>query len=221
MRAALSILALTAMLLPCVAEAHPHIWISQFVRLISKDGKFTHVELEWRFDPFSSEIEIPLIDENQDGRLSSYEANSLGQEMMPELGKYGYMTWLNTGDKDFRPPKPPAFTVHIDDPASFTLPDWDRNAGDGQQITPLTKTVPLAGPRKRGPRNLVYVMRFELPTPAKIISVTTFDPEDFIRIEIDKASRPAGCTVGKHPTRKSEFVRGHPVFADVTSCRLP
>jgi ABC-type uncharacterized transport system substrate-binding protein len=85
MRATLSILAVLAMLLPCVAEAHPHIWISQFVRLISKGGKFTHVELEWRFDPFSSEIEIPLIDENQDGRLSSYEANSLGKEMMPEL----------------------------------------------------------------------------------------------------------------------------------------
>lgn len=221
MRTALSILALFAMVLPGVAEAHPHIWISQFVRLISKDGRFTHVELEWRFDPLSSEAEIPLIDENHDGRFSPHEVSSLGTEMMPDLEKYGYMTWLNTGDKDFRPPKPPVFTARIDDPASFTLPDWDHDAGHGEKTSPPSKKVPAPGSRKRAPRNLVYVMRFELPAPSKFVSVTTIDPEDFIRVEVDKASRPAGCKVGKHPTLKSEFVPGQPIFADMTSCRLP
>ena len=47
------------------------------------------------------------------------------------------------------------------------------------------------------------------------------DPEDFIRIEVDKASVPADCTLGKHPTHKTEFVRGYPVFADVVTCQLP
>ena len=112
--------------------------------------------------------------------------------MMPELEKYGYMTWLNTGDKDFRPPKPPIFTIRIDDPARFTPPEWDRDAGDGEKTTPPTKTVPAPDPRKRGPRNLVYIMRFELPKPAKFVSVTTFDPEDFIRVEIDKALEAGG-----------------------------
>jgi Protein of unknown function (DUF1007) len=216
MRAALAILALLAMFLPCVAEAHPHIWISQFVRLVSKGGLITHVELEWRFDPTSSEAEIPLIDENKDGRFSTTEVSLLGKEMMPELEKVGYMTWLNTGDKDFRVPKRPVFTAHIDDPAGFTPPDWDRDAGDGDVHPVAPRTEP-----QRRPRNLVYILRFELPKPAKFVSVTTFDPEDFIRVEIDKASRPAGCTVGKHPTYKSEFVPGQPVFADITSCRLP
>ena len=48
-------------------SAHPHIWIQQVVRVVAKDGKYTHVEIEWRFDPFSSEIEIPA-DRREPGR---------------------------------------------------------------------------------------------------------------------------------------------------------
>jgi hypothetical protein len=71
------------------------------------------------------------------------------------------------------------------------------------------------------PRNLVYVMRFALPQPAKTLSIVTFDPEDFIRFEIDRNSLSKGCTLDKHPTYKSEFVPGKPVFADRVACRLP
>ena len=46
------------------------------------------------------------------------------------------------------------------------------------------------------------------------------DPEDFIRIEVDKASVPAGCRLAKHPTYKAEFIRGYPVFADSVTCQL-
>ena len=59
---------LAGLLAPTIAMAHPHIWIQQLVRVVAKDGRYTHVEIEWRFDPFSSEIEIPLIDEDQNGR---------------------------------------------------------------------------------------------------------------------------------------------------------
>ena len=54
MEVAVALTALLAMLLSTGAEAHPHMWISQVVRVIAKDGKFTHVELEWRFDPTTS-----------------------------------------------------------------------------------------------------------------------------------------------------------------------
>ena len=124
------VLSLTALLAPTTAMAHPHMWIQQVVRVVAKDGKYTHVEIEWRFDPFSSEIEIPLIDENKDGKFSASEIKALEGDMMPELKNYGFLTWLNVGAKDVRPAKPPAFTARIDDPASFTLPDWDRSAGD-------------------------------------------------------------------------------------------
>ena len=53
-------LSLVALLMPTLAVAHPHLWVQQVVRAVAKDGKYTHVEIEWRFDPFSSEIEIPL-----------------------------------------------------------------------------------------------------------------------------------------------------------------
>jgi hypothetical protein len=205
---------------PVAALAHPHIWISQVVRVVAKDGKFTHVEIEWRFDPYSSEIEIPMIDENNDGKFSAQEVKTLGGEMMPELQKYGYMTWLNTGAKDFRPAKRPQFSARIDDPASFKPADWDSTAGDAGQAMPENKRVTQPPvPQKRGPRNLVYVMRFDLPGSPQAFTITTYDPDDFIRIEVDRASLPAGCTATKHPTHKAEFIRGYPVKADLVSCQ--
>ena len=123
-----------------------------------------------------------------------------------------------------RPAKPPVFTARIDDPARFTLPDWDRSAGDksghadaGEQARqPAHRAAPT------GPRNLVYVMRFELPQPAKTFSITTFDPDDFIRIEVNKDQIPAGLfPLAKSTAYKAEFVRGYPVFADTVTCQLP
>jgi ABC-type uncharacterized transport system substrate-binding protein len=217
------------LLMPMAAEAHPHIWIQQLVRLIAKDGKYTHVEIEWRFDPFSSEIEIPPIDEDHDGKISTGEVKSLADDMLPELKKFGFMTWLNTGPntgpgpgaKDFRPSTLPQFSAHIDDPASFKPPDWDRNAGDNGMPMPTNKRVDPSAPARQVARNLVYVMRFALPEPSKFVSITSYDPEDFVRIEVDKASVPAHCKLGKHPSYKAEFVRGYPVFADIVTCQLP
>ena len=224
MRTARALLvAIAGLLVSAAAQAHPHIWIQEVVRVVAKDGKYTHVEIEWRFDPFSSEIEIPLIDENKDGKFSAKETKVLADEMMPELKKYGYLTWLNTGSMDFRPPQRPTFSARIDDPASFIPPEWDRSAGDNADMPmPANKRATQPDPpRKKGPRNLVYVMRFALPEPTKMFSIVTYDPEDFMRLEIDKASIPAGCTLSKNPTHKTEFVRGYPVFADIVTCQLP
>ena len=216
-------LALVGMLAPAVALAHPHIWIQQYVRVVAKDGKYTHVEIEWRFDPFSSEVEIPLIDEDQDGKFSAREVKLLGDEMMPELKNFGYLSWINTGATDFRPTQRPQFSARIDDPASFVPPEWDRAAGDnaGMPMPPNKRAGDSSVPHKKGPRNLVYVMRFALPGPSKFVSITTYDPDDFIRVEVDKASVPAGCKLAKHPSYKAEFIRGYPVFADIVTCRLP
>src|SRR5215471_15360760 len=123
------LLALAGLLLPSLVSAHPHMWISQTVRTIAKDGKYTHVEIEWKFDPEASEDEIPAIDEDKDGKFSEEEIRLLVQDMMPELQKFGFMTWLNTGGKDFRPAALPTFAARIDDPPTFTPPDWDRTEG--------------------------------------------------------------------------------------------
>jgi hypothetical protein len=53
-----------------------------------------------------------------------------------------------------------------------------------------------------------------------VVTIASYDPDDFVRIEVDKDSLPAGCTLSKHPTYKAEFVRGFPVFADLVTCRL-
>jgi ABC-type uncharacterized transport system substrate-binding protein len=209
-------LAVTTLLGPAVASAHPHIWIAQQVRVVTQDGTYTHVEVDWRFDPQTSENEIPAIDEDKDGKFSDEEIRLLVGDTMTSLQKAGFMTWLNTGEKDYRPPAAPTFAARIEDPARFTPPDWDRTLGD--KDAPAQKHAAVAAHR---PRNLVYTMRFALPQPVKAFSITTYDPEDFIRFEVDKAKVPAGCTLAKHPTYKSEFVPGHPVFADKVSCNRP
>ncbi len=222
MKAAI-VLALGSLLLPAAASAHPHIWISQAVRVVTADGKYTHVEVVWKFDPETSEDEIPAIDEDKDGKFSEAEIKLLVQDSMPELQKFGFMTWLNTGAKDFRPATRPDFAARIDDPATFTPPDWNHTEGDGDGMPmPANKQAKIPPQKdKHSPRNLVYTMRFALPQPVKAFTVTTYDPEDFMRFEVDKATLPSGCTFDKHPTYKSEFVPGHPVFADRVSCQLP
>jgi hypothetical protein len=218
-------LAAVLMLAPGIASAHPHIWISQHVRAIEQGGQYTHVEIEWHFDPEASEGEIPPIDEDRDGKISMAETKSLADDMLPELQKVGFLTWLNTGMTDFRPPQLPTLVARIDDPATFTPPDWDHDDGDDKSAKdgmPMPENKRVTQPdRHAGPRNLVYVMRFALPQPVKAFTITTQDAEDFIRIEVDKDSLPKGCTLDKHPTYKSEFVPGKPVFADRVSCRLP
>jgi ABC-type uncharacterized transport system substrate-binding protein len=220
MRAAVA-LALAGLLLPGVASAHPHMWIAQTVRTIATDGKYTQVEIEWRFDPESSEDEIPAIDEDKDGKISPKELELLARDTMASLEKFGFQTWLNTGGKDFQPAKATVFTARIESPATFTPPDWDRSAGDGEKMPSNKRQELPAAPRAGPPRNLVYIFRFTLPQPTNTLSITTYDPEDFIRFEVDKATLPAGCRLDKHPTYKSEFVPGQPVFADRVSCRLP
>ena len=208
-------------LVPSVAWAHPHIWISQHVRPIVTDGKFTHVEIEWRFDPMASEEEIPPIDEDNDGKLSADEVKSLANDMLPELRKKGFLTWLNIGAIDFRPPTMPTLNARIDDPASFRPPDWNHDAGDKDAGMPMPRNKQVEKAPPPVPRNLIYIMRFELPQPVKSFTITSYEQEDFVRIEVDKASLPANCKLAKHPTYKSEFVPGRPVFADKVSCQLP
>jgi ABC-type uncharacterized transport system substrate-binding protein len=221
MKPAVLVLAAMVAVVPHLAAAHPHLWISQSVRVVSENGAYTQVEIDWKFDPHASEDEIPAIDEDKDGKFSDEEIRLLESDMMPELQKNGFLTWLNTGGKDFRPPRPAGFAARIDDPATFTPPDWDRGAGDGEKM-PANKSEALVLPAKPDKaRNLVYTMRFALPQPAKSFSITTYEPDDFMRVEVDKATLPAGCTLDKHPTYKAEFVPGMPVFADRVTCRLP
>jgi ABC-type uncharacterized transport system substrate-binding protein len=218
----LAIIATIAALVPAVVSAHPHIIVSQTVRAIETNGAYTDVEIVWKFDPHASEDEIPAIDEDKDGKVSDEEIRLLVRDTMPGFRQVGFLTWLNTGGADFRPPTDPNFTARIDDPATFTPPDWDRTAGDGMQMPENKRAAAPVDPdaEPHSPRNLVYTMRFALPQPVKSLSITTYEPDDYMRVEVDKLSLPVDCTLDKHPTYKSEFVPGQPVYADRVTCRL-
>ncbi|MBN9090509.1 MAG: DUF1007 family protein [Reyranella sp.] len=217
----LAALAAAMVLAPTFATAHPHVIISQAVRVIEEQGAYTQVEIEWRFDPYASEDEIPAIDEDKDGKISPEELALLVRDTMPSLQQFGFQTWLNTGDNDFQPRTTSVFTAAIENPATFKPPEWDRTAGDGEKMPENKRQEQPADPAAGPPRNLVYTFRFTLPQPARTFTITTYDVDDMIRFEVDKASLPAQCALDKHPTYKSEFVPGQPVHADRVTCRLP
>jgi hypothetical protein len=215
------------------ALAHPHVLISQVVRFVESGGVFTHVEVEWRFDPMASELEIAAADDDRDGQLSSKEVKALAELALSELKELGYLTWINTGEKDFRP-KAPVFNARIANPAIFMPADWAPTAdmpggpaaspGAGAKgATPKDKQ----GKTRQGPRNLVYTLRFALPQPAKTAAVSSIDPEDFVRIELDRKAPweiiggSATCAVDKNNAVKSEYWPGNPFFADRVTCKLP
>ena len=232
-----AVAAMASCFIAAPALAHPHVLISQVVRFIEKDGVFTHVEVEWRFDPMASELEIAASDEDRDGQLSAKEVKALSDLAVAELKELGYLTWFNTGDKDFRP-KSPTFAARIANPPIFMPADWapmgdtpggpmpaPSNSSKGGTSPPQGK--PNAKP-KQGPRNLVYTLRFPLPQPSKTVAVTSIDPEDFVRIELDKKAPweivgggTASCVVDKHNSVKSEYWPGNPFFADRVTCKLP
>lgn len=215
------------------ALAHPHVLIAQVVRFIEKDGAFTHVEVEWRFDPMASELEIAASDEDRDGQLSPKEVKALSELALAELKELGYLTWFNTGDKDFRP-KAPTFNARIANPPVFMPPDWAPMADTpGGPMPPSGGTKGPGTPQgkggkpRQGPRNLVYTFRFPLPQPAKSVAVTSIDTEDFVRIELDRKTAwevvggTADCVVDKHGSVKSEYWPGNPFHADRVTCKLP
>jgi hypothetical protein len=225
----LTILALFLFTAP--ALAHPHMLINQSVRFIAKDGVFTHVELEWAFDPMSSDLEILAIDEDKDGKISAREEKELAKVVLPELKRFGYLAWFNTGAKDERPNAPPAFKARIANPASFVPGGWAPVPDAAGNLPPMAGAIMGKGIDKNAPgmRNLIYVLRYALPKPSKTASVAAVDEEDYIRIEVAPATAfavegdggKAQCKADKHPTVKAEYFRGHPFFADRVTCTLP
>ena len=78
---------------------------------------------------------------------------------------------------------------------------------------PACRCRPTSGPTirrrraRRGRATWSMSCASSCPKPSKFVSITTYDPDDFIRIEVDKASVPAGCTLAKHPSLQG---RVHP-----------
>lgn len=221
-----------------VASAHPHVCIAQTLRFVEKDGFFTHVETEWRFDPFTSEPQIRIFDADRDGKLSAKEAKELADDALPSLRDHKYFVLLNTGREDFRPSRRPGFEASVLDPAAYVPGTWQPSP-DGTAPDNRFETVCAPGPaavapgsgeaRPRKFRNLVYFVRHALPAPAKTVSAAVVDAEDFVRFGADPArpfevvggSGRAVCTLDKHPTEKAEYWPGVVFHADRVTCRLP
>jgi len=122
------------------------------------------------------------------------------------------MSWINTAGKDFRPAAPPQFSARIDDPASFVPPKWKIRAGDNAGMPDAAQQAAgTVGAAQDGPAQPGLCHAF-CARAHKSWSITTYDPDDFIRIESQGAVRPAATSPA--PEAQGRVIRGYPVFAE-------
>ena len=97
----------------------------------------------------TSEVEIPAIDEDKDGKISAEEIELLVRDTMAELAQVRLHDLAEHRRQGFHPTKAPDFTARIDDPATFTPPDWDRSEGHRQWPRP-SRPPDLESPAELG-----------------------------------------------------------------------
>lgn len=75
---------------PVAARAHPHIWIDADVTFQFTGHTISHLEVEWRFDPFFTEMIVVDFDVNRDRRIDAEESRQIHDHAFTNLRHFGY-----------------------------------------------------------------------------------------------------------------------------------
>ena len=93
-------LPLFLIVLPNLAQAHPHVWVEMRTDVVfAGDGKITGINIEWIFDDGYAAVALEGMDANGDGEYSQDELVALTAENMESLKDYGYFNRMWGGDK--------------------------------------------------------------------------------------------------------------------------
>jgi ABC-type uncharacterized transport system substrate-binding protein len=124
--------AANAWLLPSVAAAHPHVWVTFVsVLLYRPDGSFTGIRSAWTFDEMYSAFATQGLPQKTKGVFTHAELASLADVNVSSLKEFDYFTFATADGKKL------PFT----DPKDYWL-DWN----DG--LLTLNFTLPLKAPVK-------------------------------------------------------------------------
>jgi ABC-type uncharacterized transport system substrate-binding protein len=91
---------LLLLVIPSLAQAHPHVWVKMRTGVIFNDqGLIEGINVEWTFDDAYAAEALTGMDANGDGEYSQDELKPLTKENMDSLKDYNYFTYMKADGK--------------------------------------------------------------------------------------------------------------------------
>lgn len=98
---------------PLSVGAHPHMFLESKIEFEYDGNNCTGFWLEWTFDPYFSASIIQECDKDRNGSFSAAESEYVYTYGFINLRKYGYFTYIRTGDKRINPEGVERFAASI------------------------------------------------------------------------------------------------------------
>jgi ABC-type uncharacterized transport system substrate-binding protein len=156
-----ALLAVFALLVPSLALAHPHVWVTATSTVVTKpDGTITAIRHRWTFDEPFSAYAVMGMDKDGDGKFSREELAPFAKINMESLHEYGFFTSVKQGKG----------AITFADPVDYWLDH------DGKTLT-LNFTLPV----KEGAM-AVKDARLEVADPSFFVAFE-FAKENPVRVE--------------------------------------
>lgn len=165
-----------AVIVPRVAEAHPHVLVDARAEIVfDQNAEITAIRNIWQFDEAFTSYAIQGLDTDGDSKLSDAELAPLAKVNIESLNEFDFFTWLTIGGKEqaFVPPTEYWLEFH------------------GGRLT-LFYTLPLKEPTAVGPDTALEVF-----DPEYFVAFV-FMPEKTVTLD----GAPAGCKAEYHAPKE-------------------
>jgi len=103
LRHAVMILGLTVLTSTQALWAHPHVFMDSRLEFEMKGQDCVGIWVAWTFDPVFSADVIGQFDVNRDGLFDTKENETVRMKAFSNLGKYGYFTFIRSGEQRSTP----------------------------------------------------------------------------------------------------------------------
>jgi len=105
---------LSALLVPGMAQAHPHVWVETLATVQFDKSLVTALHVVWTFDEVVSDVMIADYDKNKNGRLDPPEIEEMRKKAFEPMKPYSYFTMIYLDNKKIENLKPEHFTPRIE-----------------------------------------------------------------------------------------------------------